>query len=365
MYDVSSLKAGADLLAIVEADLGPPRRRNGRWYCWPCPFHDDGERDGGSLRVTPDTGTWFCFGCHTTGDAISWIRRRQGLSFGEACQQLGGTSKPVKRVFATPRPPVVYSPPDQAWQKRVEGISSLASLCLWGPDTPGLGYLHRRGLRDETITHWQLGYNPGRYEVPEIRTADDRPAIASRGITIPVRMRGELWALKIRQPDGMNPKYVQIAGGRPALFGADTLTKSTALLTEGEFDAMLAWQEAGDLVGVASTAGGAKTWHKEWAMHLLSARLILVAYDTDPTGEEAATSVIATLGPRARRVTVPTGKDITDYWKAGHSVREWVMSLLPDLPPKPSQSCPICSNSEWQWQPSGGWACSVCGPDTS
>ncbi|MHB2021023.1 MAG: hypothetical protein ACYCW6_29145, partial [Candidatus Xenobia bacterium] len=55
--------------------------------------------------------------------------------------------------------------------------------------------------------------------------------------------------------EGSRPKYRHVKGSQPILFGSDTLQgRETALLCEGEFDAMLLAQEAGDLVGVATLA---------------------------------------------------------------------------------------------------------------
>lgn len=363
MFDVADLKSRVDLLAVIEDDLGPASRRNGRWYQFVCPFHQDGEQDGGSLRVTPDTGKWFCFGCHARGDVIDWVRKRRGLDFAETCRELGGNHngharKPVSATSFLP------APPDAAWQQVVSKIAETSRQCLWsGGMVSSLAYLHGRGLTDATLQAWGIGCNPSVVTVPELPCQDGKPATVARGITIPVQMAGQLWALKIRQPDGFTPKYLQVVGGHPALFGAHTLTKQVVLLTEGEFDAMLAWQEAGDLIGVASTSGGAKTWLRSWAVHLLAARTVLVAYDTDRTGEDAATAVLAAIGPRARRVTVPKGKDLTDFWQAGGNVQDWIISLLPDVPPKPTSGCPDCGYMSWRWHGTEGWQCSVCMPD--
>ena len=47
---------------------------------------------------------------------------------------------------------------------------------------------------------------------------------------------------------GSSRSYLAIRGGYPCLFGADTLVMGEpAILTEGEVDALLLWQEAGDL----------------------------------------------------------------------------------------------------------------------
>jgi len=361
MFDVAELKSRVNLLAVVEADIGPPRKQNGRWFSWPCPFHEDGDRDGGSLRVTPDTGTWFCFGCHATGDVIAWIRKRENLGFVEACHELGATNNHARRTARPREPLATFVPsPDSTWQQSVQQVADAAQAFLWsGGANSSLDYLHKRGLRDETLKTWGIGCNPVQARLPELPVVDGKTITVPRGITIPVQMNKALWALKVRQPDGYIPKYPQVTGGHAALFGTWTLsTRSIVLLAEGEFDAMLAWQEAGDLIGVASTTGGAKTWLGSWAVHLLAARTILVAYDNDQTGDEAATHVVASIGSRARRVRVSVGKDITEFWQGGGNVRDWVVSLLPGIPPRPTTGCSVCSNINWYWDST--WKCAVC-----
>jgi DNA primase len=353
-FDVSDLKARTDLLALVEADLGPATKQSGRWFYFPCPWHDDGTHDGGSLRVTPDNGKWFCFGCHAHGDALDWIQRRSGGSFVEAVSQLGGQRTVTPRASVS----VVQA---KDWRGAADRAANAAEQYLWS-DGSRLDYLRARGLSDATIRAWHLGYNPGNYRVPEIVNTRGDAAVMMRGWTIPTRVGGEIVALKVRQPDGIEPKYTQLYGSRPALFGADALAgKATVVLTEGEFDAMLLAQEAGDLVGVATTTGGAKTWKREWAVSLLSAKAILLAYDTDQVGEEAAVMMAGELGGRARRVSVPSGKDVTDYWKSGGNLRAWIESLIATSP-KPSRSCSICSGTQWQLGAGGSWACAICGP---
>ena len=73
-----------------------------------------------------------------------------------------------------------------------------------------------------------------------------------RGIVLRWLLDGQLWQLKVRT-NRENPKYLAISGGHPCLFGADTLVPGEpAILAEGKFDAMLLWQEVGDLIGVAT-----------------------------------------------------------------------------------------------------------------
>ena len=73
------------MAALVERDLGQPVRREGRWLKWRCPFHADGKTP--SLGVAGNR--WKCFGCGRSGDAIDWLREREGLSFQESVRAVG------------------------------------------------------------------------------------------------------------------------------------------------------------------------------------------------------------------------------------------------------------------------------------
>ncbi len=330
MVDVADLKRQVDLVAIVEGDLGPPRRHNGRWLSFVCPFHQDAERDGGSLRVTSDTQTWFCFGCRKTGDAIAWVRERQGVDFAEACRQLGATPGPGTMRHSSPTVHLAATPePTPEWRHHAERVSKTAQRYLWSTNGQNAReHLNKRGLENDTIREWGLGYNPGSYKIPEIRTTDGKPAEVAKGFIIPVRIDGKLQLIKIRRPDHCNPRYVRLAGGKTVLFGTTTLPgKHVVLLTEGEFDAMLAYQEASDLVGVASTTGGCGVWRAEWGIYLLAARSVLVAYDNDTPGDKAA-ATLCKQSSRMRRVRVPSGKDVGEFRATGGNVRDWIKSLL-------------------------------------
>jgi hypothetical protein len=120
-----------------------------------------------------------------------------------------------------------------------------------------------------------------------------------------------------------------VGGGRPALFGADTLAGHTvAVFTEGEFDALLLWQAAGDLAGIVTLGSARKGLDPaEWARYLLLLSPYLIAYDMDSAGAGGA-EALAELTARARCVSVPRlrphDKDLTDYHRAGGNLREWL-----------------------------------------
>ena len=83
------------------------------------------------------------------------------------------------------------------------------------------------------------------------------------------------------------------------------------------------WQEAGDLVGVATLGSCSKGVSPKALRYLLGCRWLLVAYDVATEGDKGAER-LEQLSPRLQRIRLPVGKDVTDFWQAGGRVRDWV-----------------------------------------
>jgi DNA primase len=96
-------------------------------------------------------------------------------------------------------------------------------------------------------------------------------------------------------------------------------------LTEGEFDALTAWTIGWSKLCVASI--GSVSNHLinvRWQGKLLAAPRLLICMDADAAGE-AATSELATLSKAVKRVRVPLGKNMNEFYRlAGEqTVRDW------------------------------------------
>jgi DNA primase len=348
VIDTAELLRAVDLGALIERDLGPAVNRSGRWLFWHCPFHND---PGPSLAVTPDNGRYYCFGCGASGDAITWLRKREGLSFLDACKRLGALDLPKRPVQVMP-PPLEDDPPSTTWQERASVFVDECEVALWSKEgTRALSYLRdERGLADATIRQWRLGYNPAqRWEKPEMwgLDTDDGQVCLPRGLAIPCRVEGILWYVKVRRPIG-KPKYLNVKGGKSALFGADLLDdQPVVLLCEGEFDAMLSHQQAGDLVGVAALGSATKRIGDRWIVALLGAQRVLTAFDTDRAGEQGAARLLM-QSQRVRRVRPLQGNDLTDFHQAGGDLRAWVIYYLERLAQDASEEAVPIASPDYQ-----------------
>lgn len=73
-----------DLVSVVQ-EAGVELRKRGRRHVGTCPFHSD---TNPSFYVFED-GHYHCFGCGEHGDAVNFVRKLKGCSFGEALIALG------------------------------------------------------------------------------------------------------------------------------------------------------------------------------------------------------------------------------------------------------------------------------------
>jgi len=120
----------------------------------------------------------------------------------------------------------------------------------------------------------------------------------------------------VRRASG-EQRYQQVSGGniKGCLYLADQIQPGLPLvLTEGEFDALIAWQIGWDKVSAASI-GSASNRHinLRWYGKLLAAPRLVVCTDTDEAGTEAA-AFLTTLSRAARIITPPIGKDLTEFF---------------------------------------------------
>jgi DNA primase len=325
MIDIDTLKASINLLELVGSDtsLKKVASTGGGEWAGACPFCGGKDR----FRVQPynGSGIWLCRHCSEKWtDAITYVQKREGCDFKQACSLLGGAALPPGKPRPRPETPA-YSPPCSDWQAAARQVLDVCQENLWSEEgAKALEYLRGRGLRDEVVQYYCLGYSPG---------AEIAGLWVPRGVVIPCLVRGEVWYLKIRLPAKPGEKkYTCVKGSRPAaIFGADDLLDSSiALFCEGEFDAMIASQEIGKLIPCV-TLGGSATNRLDlatWGAYLLGLRDILVCYDADPEGEQGSKALLD-LSDRVKTCPLPDGhKDINDFYLSGGNLELWLLDEL-------------------------------------
>ena len=110
------------------------------------------------------------------------------------------------------------------------------------------------------------------------------------------------------------------------------------MFTEGEFDALVAHQEAERLVSAVSLGSASATLNDRWLLDLVTVPLILAAYDVDKAGAKGAARWQA-LSRRVHVVQVPWGKDITEYHRRGGDVYTWLENELREIEQQARLGC--------------------------
>ena len=125
-----------------------------------CPFHNE---KTGSFTVSPSKGIYKCFGCGVVGNAIGFIMEIEQCSYVEAIKQLG-------KKYHIEVEERELTPEEQQRQDDRESMFVVNDFAnkwfqqqLWETkegQAIGLSYFRERGLRDDIIRKFQLGYSP-------------------------------------------------------------------------------------------------------------------------------------------------------------------------------------------------------------
>jgi len=152
---IEEIKARLNIVELIGTYVR--LEKSGAHYKACCPFHQ--ERTP-SFMVNEEKNMWHCFGCSKGGDAFAFVMEIEGLSFREALTLLA-----EKTGVELPK----YQATDPGQKENKDRLFSLLELAtkfyekqLWdgGGKEKILGYLRERGLSDESIKSFRLGYAP-------------------------------------------------------------------------------------------------------------------------------------------------------------------------------------------------------------
>jgi DNA primase len=343
---VERVKQAADIVEVVSAhtDL----RRQGARYVGLCPFHE--ERTP-SFSVEPQEKLYHCFGCGVGGDVIKFIEEKEGLNFAEAVELLADRyGVELEREQEDPR-----AEAKRQHRRRLEQLLDRAAAFygnyLWESKEAAKArdYLAERGLREEVLRDFGVGYAPSAWDkllmagqragfkVEELRGV----GLVQRGrsggeydrfrerIMFPIRdRRGRVLGFggRAMRPD-QGAKYVNTAETdffhkSNLLYGVDRAKAAIAkagraVVVEGYTD-VLALHQAGieEAVGIMGTA---ITGEQVAALSGMVEEVVL-ALDADSAGQEAmlrAQRVAAGRRMRLRVAAMPAGEDPAEMMTAG------------------------------------------------
>jgi DNA primase len=160
---LDDLRDRASLSQVVGRKVTWDMRKSnqGKGDMWaPCPFHHE---KTASFHVDDRKGYYYCFGCQSKGDAISFVRETENVSFMEAVEILA-------REAGMPMPardPKAQEKTDQRTQlaEVMEQAVQYFRLQLnTGAGAEARSYLDRRGLTDGALERWEIGFAPNGWQ---------------------------------------------------------------------------------------------------------------------------------------------------------------------------------------------------------
>jgi DNA primase len=341
---IAEVLAANDIVEIVGSVLELKHAGGRRWKAL-SPFSNEKTP---SFIVSQDRQRYHCFSTDQGGDAISFVMRVEGLTFVEALQKLadrGGVRLPAA------------NPADdrEAWlRKQLQEFGKFARnhfvACLQDTmkGSAARRYLSNRGLRDETMQRFSLGYAPDSFSSlseaaqrkgfkDQILTESGLLKAGRQGspydffrnrVTFPIRdINGHFVAFGGRDLSGESPaKYINSPETRlykksKVLYGLyegrDAVRKQgQAILVEGYFDALRCFDVG--IENVVASCGTALTEQQAALIKRYAAEVVMV-YDGDAAGIRAAikgTRVLVAAGLTVRATALPSGQDPDDYIKA-------------------------------------------------
>ncbi|MBP1550616.1 MAG: DNA primase [Oscillospiraceae bacterium] len=314
--------------------------RRGRNCVCLCPFHSE---KSPSCTVYMDNGSFYCFGCGTGGDVITFVMKIENLNYVEAIKFL------ADRAGMT-MPDEAKNNETSRLKARVLEINRTAARFFHNtlaksPDgEKGRRYFAERQLSPATITKYGLGYAPDDwhklsnhlksqgYTEDELITANlcargknggIYDLFRDRAIFPIIDLRGNVIAFGGRIIDGSGPKYLN-SSDTPVfkksrnLFSLNFAKKSEEkrlILAEGYMD-VIAINQAG-FENVVATLGTALTQEQARLMSQY-AEEIIIAYDSDGAGQNAthkAINLLSEVGVRTKIIRMEGAKDPDEYIK--------------------------------------------------
>jgi len=156
--EVAQVRAATDIVALISEHSA--LKKVGRRWSGLCPFHTE---KTASFSVNAEEGFYYCFGCHASGDAISFVRAMEHLDFVDAVRLLAdraGITLHEDREMGRDH------------KRRSELLDAMERAVQWyherllrSPDAgPARDYLRSRGYDGDVVRQFRLGWAPDEWD---------------------------------------------------------------------------------------------------------------------------------------------------------------------------------------------------------
>lgn len=356
--DVEKIKQALSIETVISQYL--KIEKAGMNFRAKCPFHNEKTP---SFYISPDRNSYYCFGCNAHGDIFSFIENIEGIDFKGALKILADKAN----ITLSFRPDQNSSEKDRIFEILEEATRFFEKELE--NNTRAMEYLKNRGLTDQTIKDFRIGYAPELWNslhkylngkkytndlinkaglIKSSSEGDGRMYDRFRGrIMFPIEdSSGRVIAFsgRILNDDGKSAKYLNspdtpVFDKSSTLFGLSKAKTEIrrldySILVEGQMDLIMSHQaQIRNTVASSGTALTALERDKEGQINNLGlikrlSNNIVIAFDSDNAGRKAAlrASMIAlSLGMDVKIADIVGGKDPADLIK--ESKDKWVSIL--------------------------------------
>ena len=348
---VAKILDSAQIVDVVE-DFVSLRRRGANFIAC-CPFHNEKTP---SFYVSPSKGIYKCFGCGKSGTAVGFVMEHEGLSYVEALKYLAKKygievvekEETAEEIARRQRSESLLLTSEFAHKFFVESLATEEGRTI------GMAYFRSRGLEDETIRKYGLGWAPrDRHALSKEAAAKgfkeeylvdtglcikyDDGSLADRffdRVMFPIHsVSGRVIAFGGRtlRSDKTVAKYVnspetEIYDKSNSLYGiwfakGEISRKQKCYLVEGYLD-VLSMHQLG-ITNVVASSGTSLTTSQVRLIKKFSEN-VTIMYDGDPAGIKAALRGIGLVlkeGLNVKVLLLPDGDD-PDSFSRKHSLAE-------------------------------------------
>jgi len=330
---IRELQQRVDIVQLVSRSV--PLKKRGRNFLGLCPFHDEKTP---SFNVSAERGSYYCFGCHAGGDAISFLQRTQGKTFPEAVRALAAeVGIEIEEQEETPAERELRSQ-RQRLREVNAAVQQRYRALLAGPSgAQARRYLELRDIDSAQIERYELGFGSGReLAVPGISndeliaagvlaTSDHGPyhRFADR-VIFPIRdLEGHVVGFGGRifgsRDDGHSAKYINspetaLFHKSDLLYGLHEARKEMgraggALLVEGYLD-VISLARIG--IGRAVAPCGTALTRSQCKLLKRCVSTVTLCFDGDDAGRNAtkrSLPLVLEAGFEVRAIDLPDGDD--------------------------------------------------------
>lgn len=318
MDDVQDIKARVDIAGLIGETV--QLKKSGVNFKGLCPFHKEKTP---SFMVSPDRGTWHCFGCGEGGDAFEYVMKRENLDFAEALRALAARTG----VQLKGRNPKDSEKKQRLFEANKQAAAYFQAALKHAAGKQARDYLAKRGLEKEIVKDFGVGYAPDSFEafIKALKNKGFTDAelvaagVAGRGgrglysrfrnrLMIPIAdssgvirgFTGRLLDDSAKEAKYVNTSETDIFHKGRLVFALDKAKQSVisgggSVLVEGQMDVLSAHQAG--TTNVVATSGTALTEDQLRQLTRFSSA-ITMALDADDAGHKALMRVIELVGDR-------------------------------------------------------------------